>query len=129
MTDATDSTRRWRLYQLWAAYAHRADDGDAASWTQLFTEDAVVDLGERVLTGHAEIQVFAAQRDAAAGRHLVVNVETTSNPALDHVEIVADFVFLPTSGGEGPTAMGRYHSILRWDGDGWLIARHRIERA
>lgn len=129
MTDTSDSRRRWEIHQLWAAYAHRADDGDAEAWSELFTADAIVELGPRTLNGLPEIRDFARRRNAGAGRHLIVNIEATSDPGLEYVNVIADFVVVPIAGWQGAPSLGRYHSLVRWGGDGWLISRHRIERA
>lgn len=131
MNEIDISMRAWKIHNLWASYAHRIDDGDSASWGELFDEDAVLRLPTHTYVGRSEIVDYASRRDAASGRHFVSNIETAIEPlAQGTAHVVADFLFVPAVGTASSTApRGRYRSTLVWRQRDWKIANHAVEFA
>lgn len=125
------AARSWMVNNLWASYAHRIDDGDAASWANLFDESAVLRLPSRTYLGRNQIYEYARQREAAAGRHLVTNIETTFVPHDNtRANVIADFMFVSvTEPAPKVSSIGQYRSSLLWCGTHWLIIDHLGELA
>lgn len=118
-------------HRVWAEYAHRIDDGSATAgrWSELFTEDAVMEVRGAVMHGRAEILGYAERTaPARSGRHLVVNIEMEISADTTHATVVSDFLHLSRVDDVLVIdTMGRYRSTLRREGDRWLIATHAVD--
>lgn len=129
---------RWAISDALAEYAYRWDAKDAASFAELFTDDAVIDwvLGgepvEQTVQGRADIEAYARQaHDDRIGekqsRHHFSNLvfrELSADTA------VTDNTLLVTHQPPGGTIEVKSSGVYRigWakvDGD-WLISRRTL---
>ncbi|HVV29374.1 MAG TPA: nuclear transport factor 2 family protein [Mycobacteriales bacterium] len=111
------------------AYARCADERRGADLVALFTDDGVVDLGEKQLTGKAELAAFYGGNKPVTDRtapqrtkHFITNVVAESTGS-DTASAQCYFqMFQPT----GLAVWGRYlDDLVRTDG-GWRIARRTV---
>jgi uncharacterized protein (TIGR02246 family) len=122
---------RQEIFDLYAAYCHAIDDGDAREWAALFTRDGeFIGPGRPILTGRDQLTRFIEGRDARGIQHLTCNIRVRdSTPPETRVD--ADFVIL-TAGPDGNsatvTAMGRYHDTLRVEEERLRFARRKVTR-
>jgi len=116
-------------------YCAAIDDGDAESWVDLFTPDAVWEVGgpaARInfeIVGHAELRRFAEHHTRppeAWHKHCIVEprVDVRGDNATS-----SSYTFRLDGFPDGPVlqSFGRYLDRFELHDGRWLIARHTVE--
>lgn len=120
---------RAAIHDLYAAYAHRFDRGDADGWAALFTSDGVfAPPGLEPVVGTEALHEFVAGRsgDLPGMRHLIANVLVEGAPA--GARGTAYFLCFRL-GGDGAFRLrnfGRYDDTFRKQDGAWKIADRQI---
>jgi hypothetical protein len=110
-----------------AAYTQALDDGRVDDVVATFAADGSVDLpGLGAHTGHDELRAaFEKVVPQVPQRHLVLNTHV-SDWSDSEARASSDVVFLVRGdAGWMLVLVGRYHDVLRRDGDTWLF-RSRV---
>ncbi|MUV56823.1 nuclear transport factor 2 family protein [Halogeometricum sp. CBA1124] len=118
MTVGTTSVSdRVEIEELRAAYCYHLDDGDIEKWTELFTEDAIVEYVslETPLEGHDEIRGLAREWTADPDQ---IRRHTVTNPVIDVDGDTARGTWYYRAvtlepDGSGHLEQGRYHDEYR----------------
>jgi hypothetical protein len=112
-----------------AAYTLALDDGRTDELVATFCPDGSCDIpGLGRHEGHAALrEAYGRWAPAVPQRHLVLNTLVTDWD--DHqAHATSDFVFLLRGEeGWGVQIVGRYHDVLRRDGDQWRFYRRGAE--
>jgi len=108
-------------------YSQWCDDGRFDAWSDLFTEDARLVLGETVTQGREAIRTYmeSVQPAEARGKHI------TSNSLMDidgdNATTATDYLFVrSTPAGPAIVAAGRYHDELVRIGERWRFRQRTI---
>jgi hypothetical protein len=119
--------------RLVALYSHRIDLQRAEGLPDLFTDDALMMIGEESLKGGAELRERIAGLDAnIAMRHVCTNVviDVLSESEARGTAYLTAYVEPRTSEGPaplpGPLMLGEYRDVYRKTPDGWRIAERRF---
>lgn len=102
------------------------DDGRFDEWVVVFTEDVVFTVMGHRLEGRDAVRAFIEPTQQAddRGRHML------SEPLIDldedrgEARVMTDYAFI--SRNLRVLSSGRYHDVLRRDGDRWRIASREI---
>jgi hypothetical protein len=112
-----------------ATYTHALDDGRTDDLVATFCADGSCDIpGLGRHEGHAALrEAYGKWTPSVPQRHLVLNTLVTEWD--DHeAHATSDFVFvLKGEPGWSVQIVGRYHDVLRRDGDRWLFQRRAAE--
>lgn len=124
--------------ELSIAYARHVDFGDYDAFVDLFTDDAVLDLGFR-LEGRSAIKKSMTKRSPELrSRHVMTNIhiEVLSETAAQGISYLSLYRHVgPESLEKGPVnfqtpaGVGHYTDEYRLTGAGWKIANRRLELA
>lgn len=123
---------------LFVSYARHVDFGDYDRFVELFTDDAVLDLGFR-LQGKDQIRKSMSKRDPALrSRHVMTNIAIDVIDS-DHASGIAYLTLYRHIGPEtlsptavtlqGPAAVGHYSNTFELTADGWRISSCQLELA
>ncbi len=117
----TDNIRA--ILKLLGDYGRLIDGREAAAWSRLFGDRGTLAVGEREITGPAELTEFAA--NSPPGVH-VQSVPSVFEPGPDGtVRAESNFVFVNAD--TGKTTAGTYRDELEPDGDAFTFARRDID--
>jgi hypothetical protein len=112
-----------------AAYTQALDDGRTDDVVATFCLDGGCDIpGLGTYSGHDELRAaYGRWAPRRPQRHLVLNTHITS-ASDDEATASSDVVFL-LQGDDGWAVqiVGRYHDVLRREGDVWRFAHRRAE--
>jgi uncharacterized protein (TIGR02246 family) len=121
----TDPAAESAIRRTLTRYCQRCDDGDFATWAELFEPDATFSVLGRTYEGRDAIRMFIekSQSPDARGKHVIAQSEVDVDG--DEAAAVTDYLFL--SKAREITSAGRYHDRLRRDGDGeWRFVSREI---
>ena len=114
------------IQKLLADYNHAVDGGEAKAFAERFTEAGSLQLGDRVTTGHADLQAFAEALPAGI-RHIASNVSVDGDG--DRATTRAYVQVWSTAGGGAGTKLlvsGIYADTLERDGDAWRFTARSL---
>jgi 3-phenylpropionate/cinnamic acid dioxygenase small subunit len=118
----------WGVMTALARYCHTCDDGRWDEFGALFTEDAVLWIGEEATVGRDAIRTAIAsiQTPERRGLHTTSNIDLTVEGDTAHA--VSNFVFYRwrTDGAAIPAILGRYVDDLRFEDGAWRFTVRRI---
>jgi ketosteroid isomerase-like protein len=129
VTTETTKVADWiAIRELTALYNHSIDDGDAATFEQLFTEDAVVTFrnpvsGDRVISGRSEI---AAMANRPPGQLVHATTDARIEIDGDAATQVCTLLLTRLTPGTGASS-GRYTDELVRTADGWRFSRRTAD--
>jgi SnoaL-like domain len=128
-TEATFSEVAAGVCAAIAAYTQALDDGRTDELVATFCADGSCEIpGLGRHEGHAALrEAYGRWTPSVPQRHLVLNTLVTDWDGHE-AHATSDFVFL-LSGEEGWAVqiVGRYHDLLRRDGDRWRFYRREAE--
>jgi hypothetical protein len=133
MTTSTpvDDADQLALARLVIDAAWRLDQGLAESFGDLFTEDATLDVGARVMRGRGAIAAWAATlaQSFQRIRHAVSNMRftRTGDAQADGVTLVTIFLDDETHTSI-PWSVGEEHDRYVRTADGWRLASRRFSQ-
>lgn len=117
------------------AYANAWDHNDAGGFANLFTDDAVLNIGGGDAKGRAAItELFAKRNPMATTRHMITNVQITAGSAGSATGRSYALLFtgpppasatLPISA-DGYTIMGEYNDRFQISFQGCRIVERRL---
>jgi 3-phenylpropionate/cinnamic acid dioxygenase small subunit len=107
-----------------AEYCQLLDDGRFDEWVEVFSEDVVFAVMGQVARGRAAVRALIepAQQADARGRHLLSEPMITVDG--DTARVTTDYCFV--SRALTVSSAGRYHDVLRREGDRWRIAAREV---
>jgi 3-phenylpropionate/cinnamic acid dioxygenase small subunit len=129
------------IQNLVGRLAHLADDGGAADYLELYTDDAVwefpgnpaVGAPPETRRGRNDIGEGVAQRRRAglqgpgsATRHVVHTIEVDVTASDEATGVLYWMFYADTGKAPRLTSMGRYDDIYRMTATGWKLAHRRI---
>ena len=127
--DISDVATVVEVQGLFARYAHHLDSGDFDAWEELFSEDAVLVMGDLERTGRAAIRKWLENGFTPSNAsHAIVNVAVRPDGS-DRATATADFLFSRRPDGEGGwriSMVGQYVDVFVQQDGRWLIHEHRI---
>jgi hypothetical protein len=108
--------------RLGVDYARMVDGRDAVGWSELFTPDGCLDLGDRQIVGRDALREFAAA--SPPGVHIPGPIAVMSY----HQTITCESPFVYVSSRSGTVLAGYYRDELAWQDDRLVFVVRRIDR-
>jgi 3-phenylpropionate/cinnamic acid dioxygenase small subunit len=117
-----------QILRTLAEYGQWLDDGRFGQWSELFTEDARLDVAAESTRGREAIRSYMETVQADGRRGMHVNTNAVVDVASDGTATAAsDYLFVrPSDSGPVVVAAGRYRDELVVDGDRWRFRRRTI---
>lgn len=116
------------IEQLVARHYHLYDRRDPTAFADTFTEDGVLQLGDRRHEGREQLERWVRDLDERFGsgryRHWVNNIWIEGEG--DTAELRCYLVMFDLRGDGGVTLIGQYDDTLRREGDAWKFVHRRF---
>lgn len=112
-------------------YAYHRDRFDAAAFSNLFTEDASLSVGNQTWVGRREIRARIEGLDSTTSiRHLMstIRIEPIDERHASGVSYATIYTSAPGSNSvEGFAIIGEYHDDFVLTDDGWRIQKRELK--
>ena len=121
MNDVLDEKLIPAVLRLLGDYGRLIDGRETTAWSRLFGDKGTLAVGEREITGAAELTEFAAQSPAGVHVQSVPSIESRPDGT---VYAESSFVFVNAE--TGKLTAGSYRDELAPDGDVFVFDRRDI---